>query len=155
SRVVSMTFMPFLGYYLLRPKAELSLEERHRSGFAHYYYRFGRWSIRHRWLVAALSLLFLVGGGVMFTELETQVFPKDLSYLSYIDVWLPEDATIVGTDETSTGVETVVREVAEEYGKKHPGKDGKPRNVLGRLTTFDGGGGPRFWFSVSPEVEQL
>jgi hypothetical protein len=49
----------------------------------------------------------------------------------------------------------VVREVAEEYGKEHAEKDGKPREVLKSLTTFVGGGGPRFWFSVSPELQQL
>jgi hypothetical protein len=49
----------------------------------------------------------------------------------------------------------VVREAAQEYGKVHPGKDGKPREVLESLTTFVGGGGPRFWFSVSPELQQL
>jgi multidrug efflux pump subunit AcrB len=48
-----------------------------------------------------------------------------------------------------------VREAAQEYGKVHPGKDGKPREVLESLTTFVGGGGPRFWFSVSPELQQL
>ncbi len=155
SRIVSMTFIPLLAYYLLRPKAEASLEERHRSGFAHYYYRFGRWSIHQRWLVAALSMLFLAGGGLMFTQLESQFFPKDLSYLSYVDVWLPEDATVAGTDAVATRVEGIIREVAEQYGRQHPGKDGKPRDVVRRLTTFVGGGGPRFWFSVSPEIEQL
>jgi len=45
--------------------------------------------------------------------------------------------------------------VAEEYGKEHAEKDGKPREVLKSLTTFVGGGGPRFWFSVSPELQQL
>ena len=34
SRLVSMTFIPLLGYYLLRPKAEPSIEERRKSGFA-------------------------------------------------------------------------------------------------------------------------
>jgi multidrug efflux pump subunit AcrB len=155
SRLVSMTFIPLLGYYLLRPKTEASLEERHRSGFAHYYFRFGGWAIHHRWLVVGLSVLFLVGGGVIFTRLQTQFFPKDLSYLSYVDVWLPEDATLMGTDAVATRVETIIREVGEDYGKKHPGKGGKPREVICRLTTFDGGGGPRFWFSVSPELEQL
>jgi multidrug efflux pump subunit AcrB len=155
SRIVSMTFIPLLGYYLLRPKAEASLEDRHARGFAHYYYRFGRWSIHHRFFVAGLSLLFLAGGGLLFTQLESQFFPKDLSYLSYVDVWLPEDATVSGTDEVANRVETSVREVAEEYGRKHPEKDGKPRDVVRWLTTFVGGGGPRFWFSVSPELEQL
>jgi multidrug efflux pump subunit AcrB len=41
SRLVSMTFIPLLGYYLLRPKAEKSIEERRKSGFASWYYRVG------------------------------------------------------------------------------------------------------------------
>ena len=41
SRLVSMTFIPLLGYYLLRPQAEPSIEERRKSGFAAAYYRVG------------------------------------------------------------------------------------------------------------------
>src|SRR5262249_42895653 len=32
---------------------------------------------------------------------------------------------------------------------------GKPRDILHSMTTFIGGGGPRFWLSVSPEIQQL
>jgi multidrug efflux pump subunit AcrB len=70
-------------------------------------------------------------------------------------VWLPEDAPLSATNEAARHAEEVVREVAEEYGKEHAEKDGKPREVLKSLTTFVGGGGPRFWFSVSPELQQL
>jgi len=87
-------------------------------------------------------------------RLKTDFFPKDLSYLSYLDVWLPEDAPLSVTNEAARHAEAVVREVAEEYGKEHP-EDGKPKEVLKSLTTFVGGGGPRFWFSVSPEMQQL
>jgi len=45
--------------------------------------------------------------------------------------------------------------VAAEFGRAHPGKDGAPREVLKSVTTFVGGGGPRFWSSVSPEQQQL
>src|SRR5262249_30971922 len=47
SRLVSMTFIPLLGYYLLRPKAEPSLEERRKKGFAAFYYRIGTAAIEH------------------------------------------------------------------------------------------------------------
>ncbi len=40
-------------------------------------------------------------------------------------------------------------------GKKHPEKDGTPAHILKYVTTFVGGGGPRFWFSVSPQAKQL
>src|SRR5262249_27569125 len=51
--------------------------------------------------------------------------------------------------------EAVIRDVVSEYGHHHPEKDGKPRELLRSLTTFVGGGGPRVWFSVSPELQQL
>jgi multidrug efflux pump subunit AcrB len=70
-------------------------------------------------------------------------------------VWLPEDAPLSATNEAARHAEEVVREVVEEFGREHAEKDGKPREVLKSLTTFVGGGGPRFWFSVSPELQQL
>src|SRR5436190_5677864 len=62
SRLVSMSFIPLLGYYLLRPKAELPVQERRKKGFAAFYYRIGKWAIAHRWQVLAASLLVLLLG---------------------------------------------------------------------------------------------
>ncbi len=154
SRLVSMSFIPLLGYYLLKPGVELPIEERRKKGFAARYYKIGMWAIDHRWRVLAASLLILVVGGLLMTQLRKQFFPKDLSYLSYVDVWLPEDAPLVETNLSAIQSEAVVRQVVNEYGAAHP-EDGKPRDVLQSLTTFVGGGGPRFWFSVSPELQQL
>jgi len=157
SRIISMTFIPFLGYYLLRPgkKPEPTVEEMRHRGFSGLYYRVGKWSLEHRWLVVGASLGFLVLGGLMATQLRSEFFPKDLSYLSYLNVWLPEDSPLSATKEVAVRAESVIRKVADEYGREHPGRDGKPREVLESLTTFAGGGGPRFWFSVAPEHRQL
>jgi multidrug efflux pump subunit AcrB len=155
SRVVSMTFIPLLGYYLLRPKAEPPIAERRQRGFAAFYYRVGSAAIRQRWAVLGGSLLFLALGGFLFTQLRQQFFPKDLSYLSYVDVWLPEDAPLAATTAIARQAEAVIREVTAAYGTAHAGDHGTPRQVLESLTTFVGGGGPRFWFSVSPEQQQL
>jgi multidrug efflux pump subunit AcrB len=155
SRIVSMTFIPLLGYYLLRPKAEPTIEERRKSGFAAWYYRFGTRAIEHRWRFLAASLVLLVGGFYLGANLRNQYFPTDLQYLSYVDVWLPEDAPLSATAETVARVEGIIRHVAGEYGKHHANDDGSPKTILKSLTTFVGGGGPRFWFSVSPEMSQL
>jgi multidrug efflux pump subunit AcrB len=154
SRLVSMTFIPLLGYYLLKPKAEPSIEERRTKGFASLYYRVGNFALEHRWRVFAASLGVLIMGGYVMQHLKPQFFPKDLSYLSYVDVWLPQDAPLIVTYEVAVQAESIIRRVTEDYGKEHPGKDGSPRDILASLTTFVGGGGPRFWFSVSPEQEQ-
>ena len=141
SRLVSMTFIPLLGYYLLRPKAEPTIEERRRSGFAAAYYRVGRMAIAHRWVFLAGAMAFLVLGGGIASQLKTQYFPKDLQYLSYVDVWLPEDAPLSATQQATGEAEAIIREVAGDR--------------LHSLTTFVGGGGPRFWLSASPEQSQL
>jgi multidrug efflux pump subunit AcrB len=153
SRIVSMTFIPLLGYYLLRPKAEPSLEERRRKGFAAAYYWIGSRAIEHRWAFLAASLLVLALGGVFMSQLKTQFFPQDLQYLSYVDVWLPDDAPVTATNRVAEQVERIVQHAADAYAKEHA--DGaEPHAVLKSLTTFVGGGGPRFWFSAGPEQSQ-
>jgi multidrug efflux pump subunit AcrB len=156
SRIVSMTFIPFLGYYLLRPPKTLErpIHERRQHGFLGMYYRFGRWVIAHRWRFLTGSLVFLGLGGVALMQLKTAFFPKDLSYLSYVDVWLPEDAPLSSTNEIAMQVEKILQEVAGTFGRGHGGTDQKPREVLDCLTSFVGGGGPRFWFSLAPEPQQ-
>jgi multidrug efflux pump subunit AcrB len=157
SRLVSMTFIPFLAYYLLRPtkKAEQSMEERRSRGFSGVYYRIGKFAIDHRWLAFAGSLVFLALGGFVGHQLKTQFFPDDVQYLSFMDVWLPNDAPLFVTNQVAIQVEKAIRATTEKYGQEHPGKDGKPRHVLKSITTFEGGGGPRFWFSVTPQLQQL
>lgn len=188
SRIVSMTFIPLLGYYLLRPKSESAprsvasevsttsrrrklrslplavltrlrltsprSEDRRKRGFAAWYYRIGDAAINHRWKALAISVALLALGGFFMSQLKQQFFPKDLSYLSYVDVWLPEDAPLGATNEAARQAEEAIREVAREYGREHS-EDGRPREVLQSVTTFVGGGGPRFWFSVAPELQQL
>jgi len=154
SRLVSMTFIPLLGYYLLRPsrKAAPPIEERRSRGFSGWYYRLGRRAIEHRWRTAFASLGILVLGGWIMTQLKPQFFPKDLQYLSYVEVWLPEDAPLIATRELTERVEGLVQRHAREYFAHHAGEHGEGRLVS--LTTFMGGGGPRFWSTFSPEPRQ-
>src|SRR5215471_11160349 len=86
-------------------------------------------------------VLFMAGGSVIASRLKTQFFPKDLQYLSWVDVWLPEDAPLSATQQATAQAEAIVRQVAGDKLKS--------------LTTFVGGGGPRFWLSASPEQSQL
>jgi multidrug efflux pump subunit AcrB len=156
SRIVSMSFVPLLGYYVLKPskKPELPMAERKQKGFAHQYYRLASSLIEHRKLAVAGSIVLLGAGVYAVANIRQVFFPMDLSYLSFVDVWLPEDASIGATAQTVMQAEEVIRKTAETFGKEHPDKDGKPRQELISLTTFVGGGGPRFWFSVSPELFQ-
>ncbi len=154
SRLASMTFIPLLGYYLLRPRktSEPTIEERRQRGFYGMYYRLAGIAIGRRWAVLGLSLVFLAGGALVATQLKSQFFPEDVQYWSYVDVWLPNDAPLTLSDGVSRHVESIVRREVKDYEKSRPAKDSAP--LLQSVTTFVGGGGPRFWFSVSPEQQQ-
>ena len=156
SRLVSMTFVPLLGYYLLRTPKQLDppIEERRRRGFTGVYYRVGVKVLKHRWISLMVSLLFLAGGAAIFARLPTSFFPEDVQYLSYIDLWLPNNVSFARTDELAQRATDIVRQVAAQYAAEHPGRDGKPRPVLKSVTTFVGGGAPRFWYSLTPEQRQ-
>ncbi len=152
SVIVSFTFIPLIAYYLIKPPKQIEppISERRQHGFPALYYRVGNFALRHRWGTFSSSLIVLVLGGVFFSMLKPQFFPKDLSYLSYVDVWLPPDAPLGATDTVAQLAENVIRQECERFGSEHHRKD-----VLKSLTTFVGGGGPRFWFSVDPEQQQL
>ena len=76
SRLASMTFIPLLGYYLLRPKAEQPIEERRKHGFAAAYYRVGKFAIAHRWPVLIASFGVLALGGFFGKSLKAAVLPE-------------------------------------------------------------------------------
>lgn len=150
SLIATRTFIPLLSQYILAPKAEPTLEERRHQKFGKCYVHLLETFIRYRWGVLAVSLIFLVAGIACFTNLKQAFFPKDLSYLSYVDVWLPEDATFSATRAVAWQAEEIIREVAESYHGHHK----EHGTTLKSLTTFVGGGSPRFWFSVEPELQR-
>ena len=140
SRLVSMTFIPLLGYYLLRPSRKptppdrgaapkrvhrLVLPDRppgHRSTAGGW--RSPRWSC---WSL----------GGCIASQLKPQYFPKDLQYLSYVEVWLPEDAPLIATRETTEQVEGLIRQHAARVlrasrGRARRGRAGLAHHVHGR-----------------------
>jgi multidrug efflux pump subunit AcrB len=143
SRLVSMTFVPLLGMLLLRAPERLEppVHERRQHGFARLYSLLVDRAIRYRWRSLAAAAALFVLGVMGVSGLKQNFFPKDLNYIAYVDVWLPEDAPVSATREKAAEVEQVIREVAGPRG-------------LASVTTFVGGGGPRFWFSISPEQRQ-
>jgi len=151
---VAMTFVPLLGYYIQRApaKPEPTIEERRQRGFYGFYNRLVGKAIKHRWAVLGGSLVFLLIGGFFGSRLKTQFFPEDVQYWFYLDIWLPNDTPLSVTNDAATQAERVVRQVIENSPEVHSKES--HTHLLKSLTTFAGGGGPRFWFSVSPEMPQ-
>src|SRR5205807_8345124 len=75
-----------------------------------------------------------------------------VQYWFYLDIWLPNDVPLSATNDTAMRAEQVVRKVVEgaPEGRKEKGTE----HLLTSVTSFIGGGGPRFWFSISPEATQ-
>ena len=149
SRLVSMTFIPLLGYYLLKGKREASLEERRTKGFGAFYYQMGSWAIAHRWQVMLGAAVLLAVSFISAGTLKQQFFPFERQYLSYVDVWTPQDAPVSATAKATEQAEAVLEEVAAEYGQRTH----LNRPVLQYLSSWIGGGAPRYWLSSNPEPQ--
>src|SRR5438132_7986487 len=110
-------------------------------------------AIQHLWYVLTGSFVFLLIGAFAASHLKTQSSPEDVQYWFYLDVWLPNDVPLTATNDAALKAEQVVRQVVEASAKTvseaEPGK-----HLLTSMTSFIGGGGPRFWFSISPEAPQ-
>jgi multidrug efflux pump subunit AcrB len=153
SRIVSMTFVPLLGAELLRAarrpsRSRVDLRDRR---FGRMYRRLVGWAIAHRFVALGLAIVLLVAATLAARDVQIAFFPKDESYLCYIDVRLPEDATLAATRAKAVEVERVIQSTIASWAVAHH----RDAPVLRSITEFDGGGGPRFWFSVSPELVQL
>src|SRR5216683_3662694 len=153
--VVAMTFVPLLGYYIQRVPArkEPTLEEKRQRGFYGFYNRLVGRAIQRRWYVLLGSFVFLLIGGLAASHLKSQFFPEDVQYWFYLDIWLPNDVPLSATNDTAMRAEQVVRTVVEGAPKEVTKETGT-EHLLTSMTSFIGGGGPRFWFSISPEATQ-
>ena len=149
SYIVAMTFVPLLGRVILRASKTAAATDKPGAAKRAYLHLLG-FCIDRRGCVLGAAILLLLGSFTLARGLKVAFFPKDFSYLSYVDVWLPEDAPLSATKEKAFEADTVIRDVAMDFAKLH-GRDG----VLESVTTFLGGGGPRFWFSEAPELQQL
>ena len=126
------------------------MEEKRRRGFYGFYNRLVGRAIQHRWAALTASLLFWLLGGFAGSQLKTQFFPEDVQYWFYLDIWLPNDVPLSATNDATLRAEEAIRKVIERMAGEAKSKPdtGYP---LTSITTFIGGGGPRFWFSVSPK----
>lgn len=140
SRIVSMTFMPLLGYYLLRGQKgyEAALDgEGPSARLARGYNRVTEWVLEHKGKSSLAFLAFLVVGLAPARGIRTQFFPEEALQRFYVHVRLPEGSDVRATEAVSRSAEQAL--LAAEGGK------------IDQITSFVGNGGPRWWSNVSPE----
>ncbi|MGO9111305.1 MAG: efflux RND transporter permease subunit [Thermoguttaceae bacterium] len=140
SRIVSMTFMPLLGYYVLRGQKGMESDAGGRGWNAilgRSYRRFAGWCLAHKAATLTTCALALCGGAALLPLLGTAFFPKDLHGVFSVNVYLAEGSPIRQTREQAL---KIIRAIEGLEGDK-----------VRSYTTFVGQGGPRFWLSIVPE----
>lgn len=140
SRIVSMTFMPLLGSYLLKGQTgyEAALDGGGKGArFARAYNRVTEWVLDHKGKSALVFLAFLVIGLLPATRIRTQFFPEEALQRFYIHVRLPEGSDVRATEAVARKAEDAL--LSSEGAR------------IEQITAFVGNGGPRWWSNVSPE----
>ncbi len=139
SRLSSMTFLPLLGYYLLRGQKSFSAEPGTKlTGFPAFYHGFANFCIQHKAIALSGACLLLAGAVALLPLIGTGFFPKDLHDVFTVNVFMPEGTPLKTTrDETQRIVQVIDKLVGPQVKS---------------FTTFVGAGGPRFWLSVVPEM---
>ena len=140
SRIVSMTFMPLLGYYLLKGQKgfEAGLTEGGRGAtFARYYNGFSQWCLEHKAISLGVCLLILATCIACLPLIGTSFFPRDRHSVFTVNVYLPEGTPI---RQTAVEAQRMIARIDQLEGRQ-----------IAAYTTFVGAGGPRFWLSIVPE----
>lgn len=152
SRIVSMTFVPFLGNLLLKAptRPEKPIEQRRSEGMTGRYYRFAGYCIDHRKKVLLIAFALLLLGLSAKTQLKNSFFPDDVQYISTVDIWLKNSANINASNHMAEKVERLIRDELQAYQDEQQLNE----DVLVAINTTVGGGAPRFWFTVTPEQRQ-
>ena len=148
SRIVTVTFIPLFGFYLLKAHP-LSGVAPAPSRFVAAYTSTVDYCIAHRRPVLLWSLLIPISGVLMLLVIPQSFFPTDEQYLSSIDINMPPDTSIDAASRTAKTAAGIVTTTSAQYARIHHVK-----MPLQSITTFVGTGAPRFWFCLDPKPQQ-
>ena len=131
---VSVYFVPFLGYRLLKehPKGTAEHIEVFDSAFYNAVRRTVAWCVNYRWITLTATIGAL-GIGIFGMKLvEKQFFPDSNRPEILVDLWLPEGTSLPNTEALVKKVEDRLLKIPE----------------AGEITSFVGQGVPRFYLSL-------
>ena len=136
SWLVSVYFVPYLGWWLLHTRKQVDGEAHEDELFGGpFYTRFRRtvdWCVQHRWITIALTLLSFALGVVGMGRVQQQFFPDSSRPEILVDLWLPEGATVQQSEEVSRRFEARLMQ--------EPG--------VSTVTSWIGAGVPRFYLPL-------
>ncbi|MBH1972238.1 MAG: efflux RND transporter permease subunit [Moraxellaceae bacterium] len=131
---VSVYFVPFLGYRLLKehPKGTAEHIEVFDSAFYNAVRRTVAWCVNYRWITLTATIGALAIGIFGMKLVEKQFFPDSNRPEILVDLWLPEGTSLPNTEALVKKVEDRLLKIPE----------------AGEITSFVGQGVPRFYLSL-------
>lgn len=131
---VSVYFVPFLGYRLLKehPKGTAEHIEVFDSAFYNAVRRTVAWCVNYRWITLTATIGALAIGIFGMKMVEKQFFPDSNRPEILVDLWLPEGTSLPNTEALVKKVEDRLLKIPES----------------GEITSFVGQGVPRFYLSL-------
>lgn len=143
SWVVSVYFVPYLGFKLLRTRVQPGgaghgAHELYNGGFYRRFRATVDWCVAHRWTTIGLTLLIFALGVVGMGRVQQQFFPDSSRPELLVDLWLPEGSSFHTTEE-----------VARRFQARMQAEPG----VLS-VTTWVGTGVPRFYLPLDNIFQQ-
>jgi multidrug efflux pump subunit AcrB len=136
SWVVSVYFVPYLGWRLLRVPPHAGVAgEAHELFDTPFYSRFRRavnWCVQHRWITIGLTVASFALGIAGMGRVQQQFFPDSSRPEILVDMWLPEGSTIQQTEAVARRFEARLM--------REPG--------LQSVTLWLGSGVPRFYLPL-------
>lgn len=140
SWLVSVYFVPYLGYHLLKENPNKGAEI-HESFDTPFYNRVRgtvNWCVEHRWVTISATLLAFVMGLAGMNVVDKQFFPDSARPEILVDMWLPEGTSFEFTENL---VHRVEARLAQDEG-------------IDTITSFVGTGAPRFYLSLDQQFPQ-
>jgi len=144
SWVASVYFVPYLGAWLLKPPAHAVAGAHHDSTemfdtpFYRHFRQWVTWCVTHRWKTIGITVALFALGIVGMGKVQQQFFPDSSRPEILVDLWLPEGAPFVASEEVAKRVE---KRLAQEEG-------------VSSVTTWVGSGVPRFYLPLDQVFPQ-
>ncbi len=143
SWVVSVYFVPYLGWRLLKIRATAGgdMPHEHELFDSPFYRRFRatvNWCVQHRWITIGLTLLSFALGIVGMGRVQQQFFPDSSRPELIVDLWLQEGSTIQQSEAVAKRFEARMMQ----------------EPTVASVTTWVGSGVPRFYLPLDQVFPQ-
>lgn len=132
SWLVSVYFVPFLGFHLLKENPSNGHHEIFDTPFYHRVRKLVDQCIEHRWITIAVTLAAMGLGIMGMKAVEKQFFPDSSRPEIIMDLWLPEGSSFAASEAIAKRVEARLQKIDE----------------IQSVSTFIGSGVPHFYLPL-------